>query len=532
MLRLFLSGLALIGSSAQTFSETASSSMSVSPSRLPSRSSSASSSPDPSSTPSPQPTVCALMAPSGIVDNNNGGLTSAGYTISYLIDPPPPVGQLPPNPYWNPLPRSTYQMTLSFVEPNPIYYCDWWAANTAVHSPTGMAFYTAPSGTLLYATPSTTSSMRDVSYTFPFTSNPNVSSIYVTIYKSTSNQARSYYLSCYTCMIASMTPSGTQSASYSSSFTSSSSQTRSTTPSSSLSSSFTGTTTQTRSSSTSITLAASSSSSSSISLTVSASTSPSSSVTGTLSHSSSYSLTSSETLSVSVTNSRSSSTTLSPSFSTSMSISSAGSFSPLPQSFQQVNNISTTMSATTTPQFYTTSFPTLTPTYSPTQNATLPIIVVDGQATNMTTTNALIGTVLALLIVGVALVAGRYIPAKWTEKLRRAVPQSTIDKFKNDPLGSVTALVNDPKSILKDIQIPDSVNSIAKFVPTSVQNLIASSTATAPVDHVSKAATITEDSGVVVVAPQPSTTLHVNTEDVAAVKAFLEARTAENKVIS
>jgi hypothetical protein len=188
------------------------------------------------------------------------------------------------------------------------------------------------------------------------------------------------------------------------------------------------------------------------------------------------------------------------------------------------------MSATTTPQFYTTSFPTLTPTYSPTQNATLPIIVVDGQATNMTTTNALIGATLALMIVAVALAAGRYIPAKWTEKLRKVVPQSTIDKFKSDPLGSVTAMVNDPKSILKDIQIPDSVKSIANLVPESVRQLVSSSTATAPVDHVSKAATITEDSGVVVPS-QPSTTLHVNTEDVAAVKAFLEARGSTHNVV-
>jgi hypothetical protein len=149
----------------------------------------------------------------------------------------------------------------------------------------------------------------------------------------------------------------------------------------------------------------------------------------------------------------------------------------------------------------------------------------------MTTTNALIGATLALMIVAVGLAAARYIPAKWTEKLRTVVPQSTIDKFKNDPLGSVTAMVNDPNSILKDIQIPDSVKSIAKFVPESVQKLVASSTATAPIDHVSQAAAITEDSGVVV-PPQPSTTLHVNTEDVAAVKAFLEARNTENKIIS
>jgi len=255
--------------------------------------------------------------------------------------------------------------------------------------------------------------------------------------------------------------------------------------------------------------------------------------------------------------------------------------SPSPQSFQQVSN--TTMSATSTPQFYTTSFPTVTPTYSPTQNATLPIIVVDGQATNMTTTNALLGSTLALIIVAVALAAGRYLPVGWTQRFRRMIPQSTIDSFKRDPLGSVTAMVNDPKSILKSIKIPDSVKSIAdivpkdikdKFVPESVQNLITPSAATVPhveantddekterpstpenirsrrapspqpvgevkdttepkkeVDNVTG---IIEDSGVVVesLTRQPSSILQINTEDLAAVQAYLKQRGTEHKVIS
>ena len=155
-----------------------------------------------STSPSPQPTVCVIMDPAGIVDNDNLPLSSAGYTVDKIIQPPPPIGQLPPNPYWNPVVRSSYHVTLSFVNPNPIYYCDYWGANTVTHSLTGIQFYTAPAATLLYGTASTTTSMTDVSYTFPFTSNPNVSSVYVTIYKSTSFQARSYYLAFYTCMIA------------------------------------------------------------------------------------------------------------------------------------------------------------------------------------------------------------------------------------------------------------------------------------------------------------------------------------------
>ena len=248
------------------------------------------------------------------------------------------------------------------------------------------------------------------------------------------------------------------------------------------------------------------------------------------------------------------------------------------------------MSATSTPQFYTTAFPTVTPTYSPTQNATLPIIVVDGQATNMTTTNALLGSTLALIIVAVALAAGRYLPVGWTQRFRRMIPQSTIDNFKRDPLGSVTAMVNDPKSILKSIKIPDSVKSIAefvphdikdKFVPDSIQTLITPSAATVPhvdantedekterpstpknkpsrrapspqpigevketpepepkKEDVDNITGITEDAGVIVeskqepLTRQPSSILQINTDDLAAVRAFLDAKGTNHKVIS
>jgi len=92
----------------------------------------------------------------------------------------------------------------------------------------------------------------------------------------------------------------------------------------------------------------------------------------------------------------------------------------------------------------------------------------------MTTTNALIGSTLALIIVAVALAAGRYLPAGWAQRCRRMIPQSTIDNFKRDPLGSVTAMVNDPKSVLKNvnIQIPDSVRSISDMVPQSIKDKI------------------------------------------------------------
>jgi len=169
-----------------------------------------------------------------------------------------------------------------------------------------------------------------------------------------------------------------------------------------------------------------------------------------------------------VTPSTSSDKSGSPSFSVSVSVSVSSSGSP--QSFQLLNNITSAMSASSTPQFMFTAYPTTSPTYSPTQNATLPIIVVDGQATNMTTTNALIGSTLALIIVAVALAAARYLPTGWVHQFRRMVP----DNFKRDPLGSVTAMVNDPKSILKNIniKIPDSVKSLSDMVPQSIKDKV------------------------------------------------------------
>jgi hypothetical protein len=90
----------------------------------------------------------------------------------------------------------------------------------------------------------------------------------------------------------------------------------------------------------------------------------------------------------------------------------------------------------------------------------------------MTTTNALLGTTLALIIVAVVLAAVRYLPVGWVQRFRRLIPQSTIDSFKRDPLGSVTAMINDPKSILKSIKIPDSVKSITDMVPQSIKDTV------------------------------------------------------------
>lgn len=240
------------------------------------------------------------------------------------------------------------------------------------------------------------------------------------------------------------------------------------------------------------------------------------------------------------------------------------------------------MSATSTPQFMVTAYSTTSPTYSPTQNATLPIIVVDGQATNMTTTNALIGSTLALIIVAVALAAGRYLPAGWAQRCRRMVPQSTIDNFKRDPLGSVTAMVNDPKSMLKNIQIPDSVKSLSDMVPQTIKDRIVpkelqelvgiAPSATVPhIDTDTEAITpetspqplassrkidiappppvrraitpepileekeevtgVIEDSGVIVKKEAPSTILKIDPADLEAVKALLESRNASHVVL-
>ena len=214
------------------------------------------------------------------------------------------------------------------------------------------------------------------------------------------------------------------------------------------------------------------SASSSISPTIAVSQSQSSSVSASSSVSLTTTISQSLIPSITTSTTRSSDTTGSPSSSASTSVGVSISSSGSPQSFQQVNNISTAMSATSTstPQFMFTAYPTTSPTYSPTQNATLPIIVVDGQATNMTTTNALIGSTLALIIVAVALAAARYLPVGWAQQCRRMVP----DSFKRDPLGSVTAMVNDPKSILKNIniKIPDSVKSLSDMVPQTIKDKV------------------------------------------------------------
>jgi hypothetical protein len=184
----------------------------------------------------------------------------------------------------------------------------------------------------------------------------------------------------------------------------------------------------------------------------------------------------------------------------------------------------------------------------------------------MTTTNALIGATLALIIVAVALAAGRYLPTGWAQRFRRMVPQKTIDKFKSDPLGSVTAMVNDPKSILKDIQIPDSVRQLVapsaatvphveantedertERPPTPEQKPARRAPSPMPVGQVEHAPEpkkevetvtgITEDSGVIVetnkepLARQPSSILQINTEDLAAVQAFLNAKGTTHTVL-
>ena len=215
------------------------------------------------------------------------------------------------------------------------------------------------------------------------------------------------------------------------------------------------------------------------------------------------------------------------------------------------------MSATSTPQFMFTAYPTTSSTYSPTQNYTLPIIVVDGQATNMTTTNALIGSTLALIIVAVALAAGRYLPSGLVQRCRRMIP----DNFKRDPLGSVTAMVNDPKSILKNIniQIPDSVKSVKDLVASVadgdkiVETTEPSRRSTSP-----SVKTVVEmppvpvkdltpppppepeperyvDAGVIVAKDETKTSgptlIEIKPEDLEAIKAFMDSRNVHHVIL-
>ena len=380
--------------------------------------------------------------------------------------------------FWNGLMTEPTGSFYSVGETNPPEVTFWYQS-------TNIAFVAVGAGPVISTSPSVSPSPSSSSSVSATTSSS--SSVTTAASQSTSVSATE-----------TSSPSVTTIASQSTSVsaTESSSPSVTVTLSRSSSSSLTGSTAVSQSQSTSSSVTGSTAVSQSQSTSVSATDSSSPSITVTLSRSSSSSVTGSTSVtpttavsqSLTTSNSRSSDTTGSPtssmsvsmsvstsgstSGSTSVIVSSSGSFSPSPQSFQQVNNISTAMSATSTPQFMFTAYPTTSPTYSPTQNATLPIIVVDGQATNMTTTNALIGSTLALIIVAVALAAGRYLPAGWAQRFRRMIPQSTIDNFKRDPLGSVTAMVNDPKSMLKNIQVPDSVKSLSEMVPQSIKNKI------------------------------------------------------------
>ena len=348
------------------------------------------------------------------------------------------------------------------------------SASTDVSQSTSVSATTAVSQSATISSSSSLSGSTAVSQSATISSSSSLSastavSQSATISSSSSLSAstavsQSTSVSATTAVSQSTSVSATTAVSQSTSITSSSSISGTTAVSQSTSVSATTTVSQ------SATISSSSSISPTTAVSQSTTISSSSSISPTtaVSQSTSVSGTTAVSPSVTLSSSRSTDTTGSPSFTSSVSVSVSISSSGSPQSLQQVNNITTVMSATSTPQFYTTAFPTTSPTYSPTQNATLPIIVVDGQATNMTTTNALLGTTLALIIVAVALAAGRYLPTGWTQRFRRMIP----DSFKRDPLGSVTAMVNDPKSVLKSIKIPDSVKSLSDMVPQSIKDKI------------------------------------------------------------
>jgi hypothetical protein len=84
------------------------------------------------------------------------------------------------------------------------------------------------------------------------------------------------------------------------------------------------------------------------------------------------------------------------------------------------------------------------------------------------------------------------------------IPQSTIDKFKRDPLGSVTEMVNDPKSILKSLKIPDSV---MEMVPPGIKDTFLPTTEAVGVEPA--VTPEPEPERKIVREPEPETTLRV-----------------------
>lgn len=141
------------------------------------------------------------------------------------------------------------------------------------------------------------------------------------------------------------------------------------------------------------------------------------------------------------------------------------------------------------------------------------------------------------------------------------IPQSTIDNFKRDPLGSVTAMVNDPKSILKNIniQIPDSVKSVKDLVASVadgdkiVETTEPSRRSTSP-----SVKTVVEmppvpvkdltpppppepeperyvDAGVIVAKDETKTSgptlIEIKPEDLEAIKAFMDSRNVHHVIL-
>ena len=103
---------------------------------------------------------------------------------------------------------------------------------------------------------------------------------------------------------------------------------------------------------------------------------------------------------------------------------------------------------------------------SPTPNATYTSVITSYDSSNkmsnstssslpteVSTTTALLGSVLAILMAGVGLMATRYIPSKWLDLIKSRF--GSIQNFTSDPIGSIRStvqnVINDPGKVMKQI---------------------------------------------------------------------------------
>ena len=130
--------------------------------------------------------------------------------------------------------------------------------------------------------------------------------------------------------------------------------------------------------------------------------------------------------------------------------------------------------------FIITAYPTLTPSGTATQNATGPVIVINAGSGTSTAVTAMVGTLVAMMTVILGMAISRYVPKNVILQIKHIIPQSFIDNFKRDPLGTI-----------KNIKMPTNIDELRDMIPEKLFNQTpaldnATSNVTAPdhIDHV------------------------------------------------